>query len=61
MSETHDHETIFLDCPHKEERMWAEDNPFEPCEVPGCTGPVEFIRMDLHKRAVTDAGKEGNE
>ena len=51
-----DHETIWLDCPHNDQgdqgRMWAEDNPFAPCEIPGCAGPVEFIRMDLHQTAI---------
>ena len=58
-----DHETIWLDCPHNDQgdqgRMWAEDNPFDPCEIPGCHGPVEFIRMDLHASAIAAAFERG--
>lgn len=53
---TEDHETIWLDCLHNDQgdqgRMWAKDNPFNKCEKPGCAGPVEFIRMDLHTAAI---------
>ena len=54
MAKIEDHPEIWLDCKCTEHcsgegRLWAQDNPFESCELPTCSGPQRYVRADLYE------------